>query len=205
MAGAFGDNVALFRISNEDLLSSLQGSLGARGPGNVANFFKTEPWWHCPACCRSKPEIARLDKNGNLLCAIVSHHDHFAEYAAGDLEGAAWSLAELVLRRFPPTLICNDCNVVDSAAKKAIEAPGEFSFAPFEIAYFINVTRNAPHTVDRERAQTAYDCARLSVQLLREMLAETKAQQDGGPEHMSGPLNRVLTSVRARMKLGSEE
>jgi hypothetical protein len=200
MPAGGGDIVAL---ENEELLRSLIETLGARGTGNVAGFSKVGIYWRCPACGRSKAEIARLDKNGNLLCAIVSHHDHFHDFEPG-LEGAGAGAAYVVLARFQPTLICNDCNVVDAAAKKMVGAPGYFSFAPYEIAYFINVARNEGHKVDLAKAHTAYAAAQPGVGLLEEMLANARAGGDRGPEHISEPVNRVLAAARARMKPGGE-
>lgn len=45
--------------------------------------------------------------------------------------------------RFPPTLICGDCNSADGAAKRKLGLPEDWSFSPEEIARFVAA---APHS-----------------------------------------------------------
>jgi hypothetical protein len=200
MAGYSGDIAA----ANEALLLELKEALGARGFGNVSKFSDTWPDWRCPGCGRTKAEFARLDKNGNLLCATVSHHDHFENCVYKVLDLAAFSRMNQILRRFAPALVCNDCNVAEPAAKAAVGAPAEFSFAPYEIAYFIEVSPNRPHTLRRDRALAAYQAAVPGMALLGEMLRAARAAIDGAPEHVAGPVGRVLAAIRDKTQHGEE-
>jgi rubredoxin len=191
---------------NDELLADLQQVHGAREVTRetLRRFHEVSPDWRCPACCRSKAEIARLDKNGHLLCRIVSHHDHFTDFARNSLEFEAWPVVEIAFKRFPPTLMCQDCNVADVAAKRVVDAPQEFSFAPHEITYFINVARNAPHTMNRAKVHIAYSAAHTGVELLRELLDDARRWRGAEPEHISEPVSRVLAAVRTRMQRGGE-
>src|SRR5262245_6756699 len=66
---------------NAGLLLDLMAQKGARDLGDIHYFFVTPFNWRCPICCRSKPEFARLDKNGDLLCCVRPHHDHYGDLA----------------------------------------------------------------------------------------------------------------------------
>lgn len=35
--------------------------------------------WACPACGRTKEAIARPNKNNQLMCRLVDHHDHMKD------------------------------------------------------------------------------------------------------------------------------
>ncbi len=81
----------------------------------------------------------------------------------------AWKVRNAItahFERFGSVVICNDCNVAEPVGKKYADAPAHFTFAPFEIAIFINVKKNVPHTVDAERAKLAYGSARSSMKML---------------------------------------
>lgn len=154
--------------------------MGARGFGNVMGFSKVPIDWRCPICCRSKAEMARLDKNGNLLCAIPEHHDHFADEAydrLGDMVDEGGQMKIVIANsfaRFRPVYVCNDCNVVDCNAKCSVGAPSYFSFAPHEIACFIKVSPNQPHQLRPDAAQEVYDAAKHTMKILARRLLQLK-------------------------------
>lgn len=195
---------------NARLLLDLIREHGAREPGSIPGFFETGDRWHCPVCFRSKSEIARLDKNGNLLCAIHLHHDHFGDFAANKLpRGRGSNVLEFeagrVVRdsfyRFQPILICNDCNVAEGAAKKAARTVECFSFTPFEISGFIIVTPNAPHRIDSDAALRFYAAAKTVMSLYGDMLRKAiECSKDDSFEQIGGAAWRVLKAVREKMK-----
>jgi hypothetical protein len=187
---------------NGALLIELFLELEARGLGSVANFFAVAPDWRCPCCYRTKREMARLDKNGNLLCAIHDHHDHYCERFNADarkMAGRDFTFTAAVrdsLIRFPNTLICNDCNVAEPAAKKLVEAPSFFSFAPFEISYFIDIT-DGRVTVNEERVIRAYEAAKPSLRLIYErILSITKAVDSGELEPLAMTVGLVMSKLQ---------
>lgn len=203
--------------ANAKLLISLIKSFGALDLGSIANFFQVGSEWCCPTCHRSKSEQARLDKNANLMCAIHLHHDHM-NHAAHDKiphlgrDDLAWSERRGYdsLRnnfyRFPDTLICNDCNVVEGDAKKKCGAPESFSFSPFEISTFIFVENNRPHRLDVEKLNTTWQNVRSSLATYREELRSigNYHQNPDGFEHIGGAAWRVLKDVHAKMKAKKE-
>ncbi len=182
---------------NARLLIVLKERFGARDIGCVSGFFDTHEEWHCPCCCRSKLDIARLDKNENLLCSFVWHHDHFedavqkklrerAELTYADV-GASSDLNSLRVSfvRFQSILICGDCNVVEPVAKAVVNAPPEFSFAPYEIAAFIEVAPNSPHKVNEVLVGETYDVARQAMISLQNRLRDVvNYRGDGNQERL---------------------
>ena len=216
---------------NARLLFALVQQHNARGIGEIHNFFEVGPNWCCPACHRDKQEISRIDKNGNLLCSIHRHHDHFIDVVsdqlaaekAGLLKGtkeagafprvnfsiyAAHDSICASLIRFPETLICSDCNVAEPVAKRFAQTPPSFSFSPYEIASFINVRSHAPHGVDEDRAKEAFAAAKPSMQLisvrLRAILKSVEEEADNF-EHIGGAAWRVLHRLRADVRRFTEE
>lgn len=191
--------------ANAMLLYDLYRALGASGFGAIAGFFETDTAWRCPCCLRSKREIARLDKNGALLCPIVLHHDHFSDCVPAVVRDALkgdWAAYRALMQsvvRFDDVLICGDCNVAEPAAKGIVGAPKPFSFAPFEIAGFIAVTPHAPHTVNPERARIAYKAASQSMAFIAERLREIGAAlkaPDSDWENAGAPALRVLKALK---------
>lgn len=162
---------------NAHLLYALKEAKSARGFGAIAGFFEAEATWRCPCCYRSKGEFARLDKNGNLLCQIVFHHDHFGDEACERLRALKtfkdWQdgrVTEESFSRFPPVMICQDCNVADPAAKAIVAAPKAFSFAPCEIACFVRPSSGVPHRVDVASVQKVYRAAHEVMLVLEDRL-----------------------------------
>lgn len=132
--------------------------------------------WSCPCCRREKKDIARLTASGILLCQLDRHHDHLrnavedilkqlSKVNLGDSNGRSRSAARNAIytlsERFTETLVCNDCNAADAAMKKHIGkcVPRHFSFAPSEIARFINRSANASHKLNAERGEEEFEVA----------------------------------------------
>lgn len=160
----------------ERMVPSLDGRWSAQTKGLLAQagttllelnvgWASTSVDWLCPVCLRRKPQIARLTSAGVLLCQLDRHHDHLEEEGAAilfrgqvkhadrarrDAVGSAVLACRGLAERFHPTLICNDCNAADGAAKAALEGivHPKFSFAPSEIARFIRVSPNRAHEID---------------------------------------------------------
>lgn len=148
-------------------------SLGAKRLELNANWASTPTDWTCPVCRRWKSEIARLTPTGVLLCQLDRHHDHLGDEGARILwrgqqkpadrarQDALHSTVQACMalgERFHQTLVCNDCNAADGAAKLALAGVvhPHFSFAPSEIARFIRIAPNRSHEVDPEAARAVW-------------------------------------------------
>lgn len=116
------------------------------------------PEWKCPACGRSKREIMRwtrrfVDAHGQK-CALYAgwmagvhrHHDHSTGSSSRPFSPP----------RFPETVVCDQCNAADGAAKRFLCLPSDFSFSPAEIRKFVNASPHAKHSVDFEVARALY-------------------------------------------------
>ncbi len=195
---------------NAHLLVHLVKKHGAIGLGAISGFFEVDENWCCPSCHRNKHEIARIDKNGNLLCQMVPHHDHLIDMTDKRVptgEGLEWhdrlpafSVREN-FRRFPETLICTDCNVVEGDAKKKIAAPKDFSFTPFEISTFIIVEPNRSHLIDLSKLEETYEKIKPSLGIYGDTLrgiSKTQANPDGF-EQVGGAALRVMAALRRKM------
>jgi rubredoxin len=201
------EHLITFAPDNAHLLYELHHRFGASGFGAIHKFFQVDPDWRCPCCYRNKSEMARLDKNGDLLCAIHEHHDHFDQVITKMLpleEVGDYSVRNSVingLTRFPPTQICNDCNVVEPAAKRAVGAEDKFSFTPYEISSFIIVAPNVPHKFDVGRVEKAYVTATEAMKLISERLREIRrAVRGDGLTQIGSVFPRVLDDVARKMR-----
>ena len=181
---------------NAHLLIDLFLNTRATHLGKVDNFFSVLFDWRCPCCFRSKRDFARLDKNGGLLCSIHSHHDHFVRHLKKcEGEPAAWAALWNSCVRFPDTLICGDCNVAEAAAKNKVDAPENFSFAPYEIANFIEVHPNQANEVNAALAQETYAAAVPAMSLIaKRVRAITSAARgsEGGWEPIGDVAARLV-------------
>lgn len=203
---------AIHAEANARLLCMLKEEFSAKDFGSISGFCEVATTWRCPCCYRSKPEIARLDKNGNLLCSLVMHHDHFPECVGDHIGGRAFEfeavgVVENSFERFSRILICQDCNVADVAAKRIVQAPNPFSFAPHEIAGFIRVSPNAPHEVDGKRACEIYEAIKPSMQLLADRLRSIgRVVKTSGEtwEHAGAAAWRVLKNARKKRAEAAE-
>ena len=122
-------------------------------------FDKAESHWSCPACSRRKTEIGCLDRQGNMLYAIVSHHDHLRNFAPDYFRehlGTNWNTilhrrcpdAGLFIDRiqaftvgFRHVRICQPCNHIERQARSNVKAPKYFSFSSRAMRSFIDVDR----------------------------------------------------------------
>lgn len=127
--------------------------------------------WVCPACNRGKPDIARVNQHGELMCHLVEHHDHMDRYiqkrlgeyigrlpaffATMDSERFA-KRSSLAISAFDPTIICEDCNNVDAAAKKHVQAHLDFSFTAQDIRQFVVARPNQPHEIDHAKLRNVW-------------------------------------------------
>lgn len=108
--------------------------------------------WFCPSCFRSKYQIMRWakrfpnSKNAFMgwVAPLHKHHDHSAPYMRTH-------------GRFPMTVICDQCNAADGAAKRVLRLPRNFSFSPSEIRQFVTTTPHGKHKIHFEVAQAIYD------------------------------------------------
>lgn len=132
--------------------------------------------WRCPCCLRSKFEITRIGRAGQILAKIVSHHDHMRSapehefYAAfkGDRSSAEYKRGyDLVMRlhdhfcAFDDVLVCEDCNNADSKAAKEVSAPENFSFSVEQMRQFLKPTAHRRHDLDQEKLRSVWASAQV--------------------------------------------
>lgn len=130
-------------------------------------WLETPHAWKCPACGRSKLEIARVNTKGEAMCWLVEHHDHmqdvlkkrFQELSVQQEVVVADAHSEEFAKRsasmisaYENTLICMDCNNADADAKKAVRAPAAFSFSPNELRRIVIPKPNQMVGVDQDMA-----------------------------------------------------
>lgn len=110
------------------------------------------PDYFCPACKRSKFQILRWTTRfpnkpnafEDWVAVLHRHHDHsqgFMSRSSG---------------RFPETVICDQCNSSDGAAKRKLKLPKNFSFSPDEIGQFVKATPHGKHEINFEIAKAIY-------------------------------------------------
>lgn len=112
----------------------------------VGDFFV------CPACQRNKFQILRWTTRfprspssfKDWVAVLHRHHDH-SDNSFDRTSG-----------RFPTTVICDQCNAADGAAKRKLGLPKNFSFSPREIAQFVVASPHSPHQIDFDRARDIY-------------------------------------------------
>lgn len=108
------------------------------------------PDWRCPGCYPTKYQLMRwakrFPKSPNSFMGWVvglhQHHDHGLGPA-----------------RFPVTLMCEQCNSADAAAKRALKLPENFSFSPAEIRRFVLGSPHGWHLINYAAAQQLYQAA----------------------------------------------
>lgn len=162
----------------------------AKGVDFNSWWIKTKVDWQCPSCARYKEEIVRINQHGDLTGHTHEHHDHVADVVEKQFikisESKEKVVANLLSERFiertayalaayDNTLICSDCNNADAKAKKAINAPADFSFSPAEIKSFIIVKPNQEHEICIESASKSWsECEaifRLRMELVNQVAA----------------------------------
>lgn len=138
-------------------------NLGAKGAFLNKWWVMTPMDWKCPACKRSKPQIAKLDSREYASCKLEEHHDHmkdivrrlFEEISSSRDNVVATELAErfairtsFAISAYDNTVICADCNKADGIAKLKAKIHSDFSFSPDEIGCFIKPSSNKAHEID---------------------------------------------------------
>ena len=113
--------------------------------------------WRCPACGRSKYQLLRYkgglpvysDGNSgvasNLIAPLARHHDHSQGYV------------EIGRGRFKETVICQDCNSAEGAARRMLNLPEDFSFSPTEIGQFVYGIPHGGVLIDFECAREIWE------------------------------------------------
>lgn len=175
-------------VSLHHLTSGRDGRWSAQTKG-LLDHFKTDKlslnagwastWtgWICPCCSKGKLEIARLTKQGVVLCELELHHDHlreaidhiFRECGAKELESdnrhalaPARNAVHLLVERFEPTLICSDCNTAEGRMKAELGnmLPRDFSFSPIEIAKFVQAQPNSHPDINAATGRQIWEAVR---------------------------------------------
>lgn len=152
-----------------------------------ANWMGSSQLWVCPCCSRSKPEISRVGKKGQILAKPVIHHDHMGQamkeafHAAFKSAGTAVEQTHglklvdrigIAFAAFEEVLICEDCNNADAEAKKIVSAPRFFSFSITQIRQFISFEPHRPHVVDAQKAMQAWQLAKAAFDLRMKLIGE---------------------------------
>ena len=115
-------------------------------------WARVGPDWTCPSCRRSKFEILRwtmrfprtANRFEDWMAGLHEHHDH------------ARSWTGVGTARFLSTIICDQCNAADGAAKRRLRLPENFSFSPSEIGRFVVATPHGKHAIDYDIAASIY-------------------------------------------------
>jgi hypothetical protein len=115
--------------------------------------------WRCPGCWRTKFEILRWtilyphkpeSRRPGWAGGYHEHHDH-----AGD-KYLRTGQPLLFHSRFTPIVVCEQCNSADSAAKRKLNLPADFSYSPWEIRQFVTSYAHGKHLVDYQIAHGIY-------------------------------------------------
>jgi len=175
--GERDSNYLIESISNGSF-TSLDGAVSLQTRSLMEKFHAndvdmTELWmmtpqnWICPACGRAKPDIVRLNKNRDLMCRLVEHHDHMKELLKSRYKEIAISMDTVIadelsekfalrsasmVSSFDNTVVCDDCNIADINAKKAAGADRWFSFSPDELKRITIPRNNIPHEINESTA-----------------------------------------------------
>ncbi|PHV25606.1 hypothetical protein CSQ93_22905 [Janthinobacterium sp. BJB426] len=91
-------------------------------------------------------------------------------------------------------LVCEDCNNVDTAAKKLLGVPREFSFSIGQIRGFIQVRDHQPHTVNQSKAQLAWEAAKPAF-VLRMRIIKAVAKAAATDTHWFEPYPRKFEPI----------
>lgn len=112
--------------------------------------------WRCPGCDRVKFEVMRwttryfksgigkCDPYMGWMAGLHRHHDHRQGFL--DTKNG----------RFEVTIICDQCNSADGAAKRKLNLPKNFTFSPSEIRAFVKAVPHGPHKIDFQKARAIY-------------------------------------------------
>jgi hypothetical protein len=98
-----------------------------------------------------------------ILAKCVIHYDHMgdvveeafnAEFVAAGTDTEQVEGRKLIdhmrsaFAAYDAVLVCEDCNNADTAAKKVLAVPREFSFSISQIRGFIQVKNHQPHSIN---------------------------------------------------------
>jgi rubredoxin len=189
----------------------------AKGVDMTSWWAMTPSGWTCPGCGRVKKDIARLNRNGDLMCRLVEHHDHtqdllakrFSEISSSQSAVLADKTAENFAKRsatmiaaYENTIVCDDCNSADAKAKKLVGTEEFFSFSPQEIRRFVIATPNKPHEINQDEAQKIWSTAKPIFELHLK-IANRIAQIAATNEHwyQEGELASNPSSVRNKFRI----
>ncbi|ATY34961.1 hypothetical protein CVN68_22655 (plasmid) [Sphingomonas psychrotolerans] len=89
------------------------------------------------------------------MAGLHEHHDH------------ARSWTGVGTARFLPTVLCDQCNTADGAAKRRLKLPENFSFSPSEIGRFVASTPHGKHQIDYDLAAEIYSALEARCRLVR--------------------------------------
>ncbi|WNL48101.1 hypothetical protein RKE25_10910 [Dyella sp. BiH032] len=143
--------------------------------------------WTCPCCGRSKVAISRLGGKGQILGKLTIHHDHMGDaieeefcrvFVAKGTENPQVEGKRLVGRigkafaAHEEVLICEDCNNADTRASRDLGLPKHFSFPVGKIRRFILPVPHAPHRIDIDAAQRAWEEAKPAYDLRMRLIGE---------------------------------
>jgi len=194
---------------------------------DASNFDLNRWWcltpadWECSACGRIKPDIARINQHGELTCRLVKHHDHMDRYIATKLgeyvvrmPAVLASVDSLVFAKrsshavaaFDQTIICEDCNNVDTKAKRKVKAHPDFSFSPSDVRQFVVPRQNKSHEIDDGKLANVWHCRERQLQRRFE-LADRFVELAATNEHWYEPVDRrhsadpdaLLAAAQARL------
>jgi rubredoxin len=176
----------------------------------ATNFEMNSNWvgssqdWICPCCSRSKFQISRLGKKGQVLAKLVIHHDHmndaleaefhraFAEAGTSVEQIDGWRLVERMRDAFAAhaeVLVCEDCNNADAEAKKLVGAAKLFSFSLGQIKRFIRPGDHRSHEIDSHHARVVWIEA-MPAHTLRQQLISAVARAAATNAHWYEPHSR---------------
>ena len=142
-------------------------------------WIATPTDWICPVCKRIKEKLVKINKHGDLSGHLHEHHDHMADLAkkrfdeisAQQTNVIADNISEKFVKRlayalasYDNTIICSDCNVADTDAKKIVSAHKDFSFSPTDISKFIIVSANNKHEINHKIAKEMWDIQTINFQ-----------------------------------------
>lgn len=152
-----------------------------------SNWMGSSQNWACPCCSRSKFQISRVGKKGQILAKSVIHHDHMSEALKAGFHSAFESARteveqveglRLVERMgnafaaYEEVLICEDCNNADTEAKKLVASPPYFSFSIGQIRQFIESRDHQPHQIARSLVEQIWCKAKSAYNLRMNLISE---------------------------------
>lgn len=193
--------IVLFDGINSPLSHRIRAQHGSSSFEMNSHWVGSSQNWMCPCCGRSKFQVSRLGRSGQILAKLVVHHDHMDEslkaafhsaFEAAGTDIAQSSGLQLVERignafsAYEPVLVCEDCNNADTKGKRSARAPNDFSFSPSQIRAFIRPRDHQPHEIDPTAATDTWSQARPAYEL-RMQLIRTVAHAAATDAHWYEP------------------